>query len=68
VILLETFLLVLAHYQLFLEIIAQALNCIFLTLANDILVVVRPLNKITHAFDHLSTQLTLVELRVKVLK
>jgi hypothetical protein len=27
-----------------------------------------PMNEITHAFDHLSTQLTLVGLRVKVLK
>ncbi len=55
----------LAHYQTLLETIVQAPNYIFPSLANDTHIV-GPMNEITHAFDHLSTQLALVGLRVKV--
>jgi hypothetical protein len=45
----------------------QAPNYIFPSLANNTHIM-RPMNEITHTFDHLSTQLTLVVLRVKVSK
>jgi hypothetical protein len=45
----------------------QAFNCAFPSLV-DIIHIVGPLNEITHAFDYLSTELTLVGLRVKVSK
>jgi hypothetical protein len=57
----------LAHYQAFLETMVQAPTCVFPSLANDTHII-RPLNEITHVFDHISTQLTLVGLRVKVSK
>ncbi len=56
----------LAHYQILLETIMQAPNYIFPSLANDTHIV-GFMNEITHAFDHLLTQLALVGLRVKVL-
>jgi hypothetical protein len=45
----------------------QVPSCVFPSLANDIHIM-GPMNEITCAFDHLSTQLALVGLRVKVLK
>jgi len=64
---LKGFLSALAHYQTLLETIVRAPNCVFPSLMNDTHVV-EPMNEITYAFDHLSTQLTLVGLRVKVSK
>jgi hypothetical protein len=58
---------VLAHYQTFLETIARAPNRVFPSLANDTHIM-GPLNEVTHVYDHFSTQLTLVGLRVKVSK
>jgi hypothetical protein len=43
---------VLAHYRTFLETIAQAPNCIFPFLMDNIHII-RPLNEIICAFDHL---------------
>jgi hypothetical protein len=57
----------LAHYRTFLETIARILSYIFPSLAYDTHIL-GLMNEITHAFNHLSTQLTLVGLRVKVLK
>jgi len=57
----------LAHYQTFLKTIVWAPNYVYPSLMDDIHIV-GPMNEITHAFDHLSTQLTLVGLKVKVLK
>jgi hypothetical protein len=57
----------LAHYQTLLKTIAWAPNCIFPSLADDIHIV-RRMNEITCAFDHLLTQLALVGLQVKVSK
>jgi hypothetical protein len=54
-----------AHYRTFLETVACAPNCIFPSLIDDTHIT-GPMNEIIHAFDHLSTQLTLVGLRVKV--
>jgi hypothetical protein len=45
----------------------QAPNYIFPSLADDTHIV-KLMNEITHAFDHLSTQLTLIGLKVKVSK
>jgi hypothetical protein len=42
-------------------------NYVFPSLANDTHIM-GPLSEITHAFDHLLTQLTLVGLKVKVSK
>jgi hypothetical protein len=64
---LKGFLFALAHYQAFLETIAQAPNYNFPSLADDTHIV-EPMNEITYAFDHLLTQLTIVGLKVKVLK
>jgi hypothetical protein len=64
---LRGFLFALAHYQTFVETIAQALNYIFPSLVDDSHIV-GPLNEITFTFDHLSTQLALVGFKVKVLK
>jgi hypothetical protein len=58
---------VLAHYQAFLETKAWAPNYIFPSLTDNTHIM-RPLNEITCTFDHLLTQLTLVELKVKVSK
>jgi len=44
-----------------------AFNCVFPSLTNDTHIV-GPMSEITRTFDHLLTQLTLVGLRVKVLK
>ncbi len=57
----------LAHYRAFLETIAQAPNCVFLSLT-EVTYIVGLMSEITRTFDHLSTQLTLVGLRVKVAK
>jgi hypothetical protein len=56
-----------AHYQVLLKTTTHAPNCVFPSLTNNTHIV-RPMNKITYTFDHLTTQLTLVGLRVKVLK
>jgi hypothetical protein len=61
------FLFVLTHYQAFLKTIAQIPSCVFPFLANDTHIV-SSMNKIILTFDHLSTQLTLVGLKVKALK
>jgi hypothetical protein len=45
----------------------QALNCIFPSLIDDTHIM-GLMNEITYAFDHLSTELALVGLKVKVLK
>jgi hypothetical protein len=45
----------------------QAPNYVYPSIVDDIHIV-GLVNEITHAFDHLSTQLTLVGLKVKVLK
>jgi hypothetical protein len=57
---------VLAHYRAFLDTIVQASNCVYPSLVDDIHIM-GPMSKITYAFDHLSTQLTLVGLKVKIL-
>jgi len=57
----------LAHYRAFLETITWAPNYIFPSLADDTHIV-GPLSEITRVFYHLSTQLALVGLKVKVLK
>jgi hypothetical protein len=58
---------VLAHYQALLKTIMWAPNYVFPSLADDTHIV-RPLSEITRVFGHLSSQLTLVGLRVKVSK
>jgi hypothetical protein len=58
---------VLTHYRVFLKTIAHAHNYIFPSLVNNTHIV-RPMNEITRTFDHLSTQLALVGLQVKMLK
>jgi hypothetical protein len=57
----------LAHYRTFLETIMRVPNYVYPSLADDIHIV-GPMNEITCAFDHLSTQLTLVGLKIKVSK
>jgi hypothetical protein len=57
----------LAHYQVLLETITHAVSYVFLSLAGDSHIV-GLMSEITCAFDHLLTQLTLVGLRVKMLK
>jgi hypothetical protein len=58
---------VLAHYQTFLKTITWAPSWVFPSLTNDNHIM-GPMNEITHTFYHLSTQLTLIGLRVKVSK
>jgi len=65
--LLGSLLFVMPHYQTFLESIEWAPNCVFPSLANDTHIV-DPMNEIILAFNHLLTQLTLVGLKVKMLK
>jgi hypothetical protein len=57
----------LTHYQTLLETIVQTPSYIFPSLVDDTHIM-GPMNEITHAFDHLLTQLALVGLRVKVAK
>jgi hypothetical protein len=57
----------LTHYQTFLKTIVQAHNYVFPSLINNTHIV-GPMNEIILAFDHLLIELTLVGLRVKVLK
>jgi len=57
----------LAHYWTFLKTIVWSLDYFYPSLMDDTHIV-RPMNEITHAFDHISTQLALIELRVKVSK
>jgi hypothetical protein len=64
---LEGLLFTLAHYQGFLKTIVWAPCYIFPSLANYTHIMGH-MSEITHTFDHLLTQLTLVRLRVKVLK
>ncbi len=58
---------VLAHYRTFLNTITWALSYVFPSLTDDTHIM-GPLSEITCAFDHFSTQLILVGLRVKVSK
>jgi hypothetical protein len=53
-----------ARYRTFLTTIMWACCCVFPSLTDDTHIV-EPMSEITHAFDHLSTQLTLIEFRVK---
>jgi hypothetical protein len=61
------FLFVLAHYRALLKTITQAPSCVFPSLANDTHMM-GPMSKIIPHFDHLSTQLALIKLKVKTLK
>ncbi len=56
---------VLAYYWTFLKTIAQAPNCVFLSLVNNTHIV-GPMNELSYTFDHLSNQLAQVGLKVKV--
>jgi len=56
----------LTHYQTLLKTIVQAPNCVLPSLTNDTHIM-GFMNKIIPAFDHLSTQLALIGLKVKVL-
>ncbi len=64
---LRRLLFVLAHYQTFLNTITWAPSYVFPSLTDDTHIM-GPLSEITCAFDHFSTQLILVGLRVKVSK
>jgi hypothetical protein len=64
---LRGFLFALAHYRTLLETIMRALNYVFPSLIDDIHIM-GLMNEITYAFDHLSTQLTLMKLRVNMSK
>jgi len=64
---LKGFLFALAHYQTLLKTIMQALNYVFPSLTDDIHIM-GLMNEIIYAFDHLSTQLALMKLRVNVSK
>ncbi len=61
------FLFVLAHYWALLKTIVQAPNYVFPSLMNDTHIV-GLMNEIIPPFDHLSTQLAIVGLKVKTLK
>jgi len=61
------FLFTLAHYRTLLETITWAPNYVFPSLTNDTHIV-GPMSEIIRTFDHLSTKLTLVELKVNVSK
>jgi hypothetical protein len=58
---------ILAHYRAFIKTITRTPNYIFPSLADDIHIM-GLMSQITHTFDHLLTQLTLVGLKVKVSK
>ncbi len=58
---------ILAHDRALLKTIARAPSCVFPSLV-DGTHIVGPMKEITLTFDHLSTQLALVGLRVKVAK
>ncbi len=58
---------ILAHYQIVLKTITRAPTYVFPYLAYDTHIV-GPMNEISRAFDHLSTQLAQLGLRVKVSK
>jgi hypothetical protein len=64
---LKSHLFALAHYQILLKTIAWAPNYVFPSVMDDTHIV-GPMSEIIRAFDHLSTQLTLVGFRVKVSK
>jgi hypothetical protein len=64
---LGSLLFVLAHYRTFLETIVWTFSYIFPSLVDNTHIV-GPMSEITCTFDHLSTQLTLVGLKVKVSK
>ncbi len=55
----------LAHYKTFLETITRAPSCVFPSLVNNTHIM-GPVSEVVFAFDHLSTQLALVGLRVKM--
>jgi len=57
----------LARYRTFLKTVAWTPSYVFPSLVDDIHIL-GPLNEIIPTFDHLSTQLTLIGLRVKMLK
>jgi hypothetical protein len=63
---LRGFLFVLAHYQALIKTIAQAFSYVFPSLAIDTHIA-GLMNEIIPPFDYLSTQLSLVGLKVKVL-
>jgi len=65
--LLEGLLFALAHYRALLETIASTPNYVFPSLTKDTHIM-GPLNEITRAFHHLSTQLALVGFKAKVSK
>jgi hypothetical protein len=54
-----------AHYQPLLEIITQAVNCVFSSLMDDTHIM-GFMKEIVTTFDHLLTQLALVRLRIKM--
>ncbi len=58
---------VFAHYRTHLKTIMWVPNYVFPSLVDDTHIV-GPMSEITHAFDHLLTQLALVGLKVKVSK
>jgi hypothetical protein len=58
---------VLAHYQVFLKTFMWAPNSVFPSLVDDIHIM-GLMNEISRTFDHLSTQLAQVGLKVKVSK
>jgi len=64
---LEGLLFALAHYWAFLETIVWAPNYVFPSLVDDTHIM-GPMSKIVLAFDHLSIQLALVGLTVKMSK
>jgi hypothetical protein len=57
----------LAHYPTFLQTIAQAPSYVFPSLVDNTHIM-GPMSELSCAFDHLSTQLTQVGLKVKVSK
>jgi hypothetical protein len=57
----------LAHYRTLLETIVRTPSYVFSSLVDNTHIM-GPMNEITYTFDHLSTQLALVELRAKVSK
>ncbi len=64
---LKNLLFILAHYQTLLKTIAWAPSYFFSSLTNDIHIM-GPMNEIIRAFDHLSTQLALIGLTIKMAK
>jgi hypothetical protein len=57
---------ILAHYQVFLETIMWVFSYVFPSLVDDTHIM-GPMSEITHAFNHLLTQLALIGFKVKML-